>query len=56
MPGEVLVNGSVASSASKQFDFRPAGRRLLKGFDEPLEVFSLDMAPPAPAARSAPPD
>ena len=55
VPGEVLVNGSVATSASKQFAFRPAGRRLLKGFDEPLEVFSLDMVAPAPPGRSTPP-
>ncbi len=56
VPGEVLVNGAVASSATGRFAFRPAGRRLLKGFDEPLEVFSLDMVPAAPAARAAPPD
>ncbi|MGA3146425.1 MAG: adenylate/guanylate cyclase domain-containing protein [Acidimicrobiales bacterium] len=61
VPGEVLVNGTVATSATGRFAFRPAGRRLLKGFDDPIEVFSLDMvpatppAPATPAHRSAPP-
>ena len=51
VPGEVLVNEAVASSAGNRFAFRPAGRRLLKGFDAPLEVFSLDMVPAAPASQ-----
>ena len=51
VPGEVLVDGSAASSAGKPFAFRPAGRRLLKGFDEPFEVFSLDMVPTAVPRR-----
>ena len=42
VPGEVLVNPAVAESAAGTMAFRPAGRRLLKGFDEPMEVFSLD--------------
>jgi adenylate cyclase len=45
VPGEVLVDEGAAGSARGAFDFRPAGRRLLKGFDEPVEVFSLDMSP-----------
>jgi adenylate cyclase len=54
VPGEVLVNGATAESATDRFTFRPAGRRLLKGFDEPLEVFSLDESTPRAAARGAP--
>jgi adenylate cyclase len=41
VPKEVLVDGATASSATGSFSFRPAGHRLLKGFDRPLEVFSL---------------
>ena len=56
VPGEVLVDGATASSAGSPFAFRPAGRRLLKGFDDPFEVFSLDMVPKAVSARPAPSD
>jgi adenylate cyclase len=56
VPGEVLVDGATASSAGSPFAFRPAGRRLLKGFDDPFEVFSLDMVPTAVSARPAPSD
>ncbi len=45
VPGEVLVDEGAATSARGRFHFRPAGRRLLKGFDKPLEVFSLDTNP-----------
>jgi adenylate cyclase len=41
IPKEVLVDGATAASAPGPFEFRPAGSRLLKGFDEPIEVFSL---------------
>jgi adenylate cyclase len=41
IPKEVLVDGTTAASAQSPFEFRPAGSRLLKGFDEPIEVFSL---------------
>jgi adenylate cyclase len=41
IPKEVLVDGATAASAQGPFEFRPAGSRLLKGFDEPIEVFSL---------------
>jgi adenylate cyclase len=41
IPGEVLVDAGTASSASDRAEFRPAGFRLLKGFDDPIEVFSL---------------
>ncbi len=42
VPREVLVDPATAASGSSTFSFSPAGHRLLKGFDEPLEVFSLD--------------
>jgi adenylate cyclase len=45
IPGEVLVDGATAASATGPFEFRPAGNRLLKGFDVPVEVFSLAMEP-----------
>lgn len=42
IPGEVLVDADTVASAGGSFAFHPAGNRLLKGFDDPLEVFSLD--------------
>ena len=44
IPGEVLVDRETARSASDSFVFQPAGHRLLKGFDDPIEVLSLDVA------------
>jgi adenylate cyclase len=43
IPGEVLVDAVTAKSASGSLGFSPAGHRLLKGYDEPIEVFSLDI-------------
>lgn len=40
IPGEVLVSKTVRDQA-EDLSFEPAGRRLLKGFAEPVEVFSL---------------
>ena len=44
IPREVLLDGATASAGSGTFGFRPAGHRLVKGFDKPIEVFSLDSA------------
>ena len=41
IPTEVLVDGATAFAAGETFGFRPAGHRLLKGFDAPVEVFSV---------------
>ncbi len=42
IPGEVLVDGpTVAQGKDGPFEFQPAGHRLLKGFEEPVEVFSV---------------
>jgi adenylate cyclase len=44
VPDEVLVTADVrdeAEKASSELRFDPAGRRMLKGFDEPVELFSL---------------
>ncbi len=41
IPGEVLVDGPTVAAASDAYVFKPAGNRLLKGFDDPIEVFSL---------------
>lgn len=46
VPKEVLVDEATAASAGATFTFRPAGHRLLKGFDGPLEVYSLDAPHP----------
>ncbi len=50
IPKEVLVDEATARAPSTPFSFRPAGHRLLKGFDEPFEVYSLELgreaAPP----------
>jgi adenylate cyclase len=41
IPNEVLVDPATASAAGEGFVFLPGGHRLLKGFDKPVEVFSL---------------
>jgi len=41
IPGETLVDGSVVARAGEDAMFEPAGRRMLKGFDEPVAVWSL---------------
>jgi class 3 adenylate cyclase len=45
IPKEVLVDAATARSPVTPFSFRPAGHRLLKGFDDPFEVYSLELAP-----------
>jgi adenylate cyclase len=40
VPKEILVDAATAAAATAVV-LRPAGRRLLKGFDEPVEVYSL---------------
>ncbi len=47
VPGEVLVDAETARSAAGTFELREAGRRQLKGFDHPVEVYSLG----SPASR-----
>jgi adenylate cyclase len=45
VPGEILVDPLVrANSEAEDIEFEPAGRRQLKGFDEPVTVFSLSRA------------
>ncbi len=41
VPGEVLVDANTVRSAAGAFPFREAGRRMLKGFDEPIDVHSV---------------
>jgi adenylate cyclase len=41
IPGEVLVDAPTAVAGGEGFEFLPAGQRLLKGFDAPVEVYSL---------------
>jgi adenylate cyclase len=46
IPGEVLVDGSILDATATASDverprFEPAGRRLLKGFDDPVRVWTL---------------
>ncbi|HET6794876.1 MAG TPA: adenylate cyclase regulatory domain-containing protein [Acidimicrobiales bacterium] len=42
IPRELLVDGATAGAATGSgLPFQPAGRRLLKGFDEPITVYSL---------------
>jgi adenylate cyclase len=40
VPGEVLIDSATASLLDR-VRYEPAGRRVLKGFDEPVRVFSL---------------
>lgn len=47
VPNEILVTPELRDRAEKSsapLAFDPAGRRLLKGFDEPLELFALRRA------------
>jgi adenylate cyclase len=39
VPGEILVDGTLAQISGVGAE--PAGRRVLRGFDEPVEVFAL---------------
>ena len=41
IPGEVLVDADTAGSAGGAFEFPAAGHRILKGFDQPVEVHSV---------------
>jgi len=41
VPGEVLVAREVAAEAGAGLHFEPAGRRLLRGFDEPVRILSV---------------
>jgi adenylate cyclase len=51
VPGEVLVTEAVERTAVGQADtfaFEPAGRRMLKGFAEPIPLWSVTRSRPAP--------
>ncbi|MGH9260632.1 MAG: adenylate/guanylate cyclase domain-containing protein, partial [Acidimicrobiales bacterium] len=42
IPGEALVDGSVVEATKDEtLVFEPAGRRMLKGFEAPVAVWSL---------------
>lgn len=41
IPGEVLAEASLAAAVGDRFTFEPAGRRLLKGFADPVPVVSI---------------
>lgn len=41
VPGEVLATPELASAAANTVQFVPAGRRMLKGFPDPVELVSL---------------
>jgi adenylate cyclase len=44
VPHEVLVSEEVVAASGDAFVFAPAGRRLLKGFDEPVALATLARA------------
>ena len=51
VPGEVLVTEPVeqaASASGASFAFEAAGRRMLKGFAEPIPLWSVTRSRPAP--------
>ncbi len=49
VPGEVLADSAVrAASVETDICFEPAGRRQLKGFDEPVPVFALSRSSASP--------
>ena len=49
VPWEILVTAEFAALLGGKFAVTPAGRRMLKGFDDPIELHSLSMAEAAPA-------
>lgn len=42
VPGELLVTPEVATAAGDAFRFDPAGKRMLKGFEEPVALHTLE--------------
>jgi adenylate cyclase len=48
VPYEILVTEPVVAAASTEFEFEPAGRRLLKGFTAPVTLATVSRAGPAP--------
>ncbi len=55
IPGEVLVDAETARWAGDGVEFRSAGRRLLKGYDDPVEVCSVGAVTRSGAPPSQPP-
>ena len=49
VPGEVLVDDAVASHVAAE----PAGRRMLKGFEQPIRVHTLITDPTPPGIRTS---
>jgi adenylate cyclase len=48
VPRELLVSDAVrAEAAAGGFRFEPAGRRILKGFEEPVRLFAVERSGPA---------
>jgi len=45
VPDEILVTADVARAAGPSFCFEPAGRRMLKGFDGPVQLFVVERVP-----------
>ena len=45
VPSEVLVSSDVAAQAARErFRFEPSGKRMLKGFDDPIVLFAAERA------------
>lgn len=42
VPNELLVTGAVASASAGAYTFTPAGKRLLKGFDDPVALSTVE--------------
>ncbi len=52
IPGEVLVDVETSRWAGDAVEFRSAGRRLLKGYDDPVDVCSVGAVTLAPISSS----
>jgi adenylate cyclase len=51
VPGEILVTEELAQAASTSetaLSYEPAGRRMLKGFNDPIPLWSVTRSRPAP--------
>ena len=45
VPHEILVDEALTTGATAGFRFEPAGRRMLKGFDAPVRLFTVERSP-----------
>jgi class 3 adenylate cyclase len=50
-PGETLVSEAVSKAIGRQFDCVPAGTAMVKGFDQPIDLWRLSSGALTPSAQ-----